>query len=174
MPIPDQITAVELPRAWLGGYSRSAVHRLLDDIADAFADALRERDEVSKRVESLMAEVATHDELEALLRSTLVIAERAALETKQQARRESDLIVQEAHAESRRVTRKSMAQKHHAEAEILEIRARLRASLQSLSESSAHADRATEVSRDSSDPAPSAEAPTFQEDLVTVVRKVVG
>ena len=53
---------------------------------------------------------------------------------KEQARRESDLIVQEAHAESRRVTREAAAEKRRLEEDIVKIRAQLRAAFESLGE----------------------------------------
>ncbi len=53
---------------------------------------------------------------------------------KEQARRESDLIVQEAHAESRRVTREAAAEKRRLEEDIVRIRAQLRAAFESLGE----------------------------------------
>jgi hypothetical protein len=53
---------------------------------------------------------------------------------KEQARRESDLIVQEAHAESRRVTREASAEKRRLEEDIVKIRAQLRAAFESLGE----------------------------------------
>jgi hypothetical protein len=51
---------------------------------------------------------------------------------KEQARRESDLIVQEAHAESRRVSREAAAEKRRLEEDIVKIRAQLRAAFESL------------------------------------------
>ena len=51
---------------------------------------------------------------------------------KEQARRESDLIVREAHAEGRRIAREAAAEKHRLEEEIRTIRALLRAALESL------------------------------------------
>jgi len=51
---------------------------------------------------------------------------------KEQARRESDLIVQEAHAESRRVTRETAAETRRLEDDIVKIRAQLRAAFESL------------------------------------------
>ena len=112
MPLtPVEIRHVELRRAWLRGYRRKPVENLLEEIADSFEEVWRERADLSDRLEELEAEAAKHRELEALLRSTLVSAERAAQDVKEQARRESDLIVQEAHAESRRVTRESAAEK---------------------------------------------------------------
>jgi cell division initiation protein len=108
--------------------------QLLEEIVDSFEQVWRERADLSDRLEELEGEAAKHRELEALLRSTLVSAERAAQDMKEQARRESDLIVQEAHAESRRVTRESAAEKRRLEEDIVKIRAQLRAAFESLGE----------------------------------------
>jgi cell division initiation protein len=132
---PIAIRTVDLRRAVVGGYRRQEVDDLLDEIADDFAAVARERDQLSERLNALEAEGASHRELETLLRSTLVSAESAAQDVKAQARRESDLIVQEAHAESRRVTREAAAERRSLEEEMIGIRARLRAALQTLTES---------------------------------------
>lgn len=133
MPLtPVEIRHVGLRRAWLRGYRRPAVDELLDEIAESFEEVWRERADLSDRVEELETEAAKHRELEALLRSTLVSAERAAQDMKEQARRESDLIVQEAHAEGRRIAREASAEKRRLEEDIRAIRARLRSALDSL------------------------------------------
>ena len=135
MPLtPVEIRHIEMRRAWLRGYRRKPVDQLLEEIADSFEDVWRERADLSDRLEELESEAAKHRELEALLRSTLVSAERAAQDMKEQARRESDLIVQEAHAEARRVTRESMAEKRRLDEDVVRIRAQLRASFESLGE----------------------------------------
>lgn len=133
MPLtPVEIRHVALRRSWLRGYRRAGVDQLLEEVADSFEEVWRERADLSDRLEELDAEAAKHRELEALLRSTLVSAERAAQDLKEQARRESDLIVQEAHAESRRITREAAAEKRRLEEDMVRIRAQLRASLESL------------------------------------------
>ena len=135
MPLtPVEIRHIELRRAWLRGYRRKPVESLLEEIADSFEEVWRERADLSDRLEEVEAEAAKHRELEALLRSTLVSAERAAQDLKEQARRESDLIVQEAHAESRRVARESAAEKRRLEEDIVKIRAQLRAAFDLLGE----------------------------------------
>ena len=135
MPLtPVEIRHVELRRRFFRGYRRSAVDHLLNEIADSFEEVWRERADLADRLDELEAEALKHKELEALLRSTLVSAERAAQDMKEQARRESDLIVQEAHAEGRRVTRESAAEKQRLEEEMRKIRAQLRSALESLEE----------------------------------------
>ena len=138
MPLtPVEIRHLELHRAWLRGYRRRGVDQILTEIADSFEEVWRERADLADRLDELEAEAAKHRELEALLRSTLVSAERAAQDMKEQARRESDLIVQEAHAESRRVTRQSVAERQRLEEETRKIRAMLRTALEALQESPA-------------------------------------
>lgn len=135
MPLtPVEIRHVELRRAFLRGYRRGTVDRLLTEIADSFEEVWRERADLADRVEELEAEVAKHQELEELLRATLVSAERAAQDLKEQARREADLVVQEAHAEGRRITREAAAEKRRLEDETRRIRAQLRTALEALGE----------------------------------------
>jgi cell division initiation protein len=137
MPLtPVEIRHLELRRTWLRGYRKSGVDRLLDEIADSFEEVWRERADLADRLDELEGEAAKHRELEALLRSTLVSAERAAHDMKEQARRESDLIVQEAHAEGRRVTRETAAEKQRLQEEVRKIRALLRTALESLGQDS--------------------------------------
>jgi cell division initiation protein len=138
MPLtPVEIRHIALRRAWLRGYRRKPVDNLLEEIADSFEQVWRERADLSDQLEEVEAEAAKHRELEALLRSTLVSAERAAQDMKEQARRESDLIVQEAHAESRRVAREAAAEKRRLEEDIVKIRAQLRAAFDMLDAESA-------------------------------------
>lgn len=129
---PVEIRHVELRRTWFRGYRRGIVERLLSDIADSFEDVWRERADLADQLEDLQSEASKHRELEELLRSTLVSAERAAHEMKDQARRESDLIVQEARAEGRRVSRSASSERDRLEEEIRRIRARLRSALEAL------------------------------------------
>jgi cell division initiation protein len=133
MPLtPVEIRHLELQRAWLRGYRKGTVERLLNEVADSFEEVWRERADLADRLDELETEIAKHRELEALLRSTLVSAERAAHDMKEQARRESDLIVQEAHAEARRVVREISAEKERLEADVRKIRALLRTALETL------------------------------------------
>lgn len=149
MPLtPVEIRHLELPRAWLGGYRRSLVDQLLSEIADSFEDVWRERADLVDRLDELEAQLQKHRELESLLRSTLVSAERAARDMKDQARRESDLIVREAHAEGRRMARAASAEKLRLEEDVRRIRTQLRAALDALDprpNQAAPADEATEA-----------------------------
>jgi cell division initiation protein len=134
MPLtPVEVRHLEMRRG-LFGYRRSQVHGTIEEIADSFEEVWRERSELGERVHELEAEVARHVELETLLRSTLVSAERAAQDMKEQARREADVIVAEAGAEGRRLVRDAIAEKEHLLAETRRVRSILRAALEVLAE----------------------------------------
>lgn len=125
---PVEVRHLELQRGLLG-YRRSSVRRAMDDIADSFEAVWRERSDLAERLEALEVELARHAELEALLRSTLVSAERAAQELKEQARREADVIVSEANAESRRILRDAISEKERLAGDARRVQSILRSAL---------------------------------------------
>jgi cell division initiation protein len=172
MPLtPVEIRHLELHRSWLRGYRKSTVDRLLSEIADSFEEVWRERADLADRIEELEGEAVKHRELETLLRSTLVSAERASHDMKEQARRESDLIVQEAHAEGRRVMREITAEKLKLEEDVRRIRALLRTALELVDEQRPKAEPAAQ------DGAVQEPAPTPQPVETTAdagIRQVAG
>jgi cell division initiation protein len=129
MPLtPVEIRHIQLKRG-LFGYRKSAVHRMMDDIADSFEAVWRERSQLVERVDELETEVTRHVELEGLLRSTLVSAERASQDLKEAARREADVIVTEANAEARKVLRDAITEKEQVMGDVRRVQALLRSAL---------------------------------------------
>jgi cell division septum initiation protein DivIVA len=120
------------PGRALLGYSRGATDRLLGEVADSFEDVWRERADLADKVEQLEADLVRYRELESLLRTTLVSAERASAELKEQARREAELILTEAHAEAREVQRKAFTEHERLQSEATRLRAQLTAALETL------------------------------------------
>jgi len=131
---PVEVRHLELRRGFLG-YRRAGVRHAMDDIADSFESVWRERADMAERIEMLEAELARHAEVEALLRQTLVSAERAAQDLKEQARREADVIVAEANAESRRVVRDAITEKERLLNEARRVQVILRSALEVVDES---------------------------------------
>jgi cell division initiation protein len=125
---PVEIRHVKLGRGVLG-YNRGATERLLDEITISFEDVWRDRADLADKVEQLEGDLVRYRELEALLRATLVSAERSAAELKDQARREADLIVGEAHSEARAITRQAIADNERLRADSGRVRALLQAAL---------------------------------------------
>ncbi|MHB8641299.1 MAG: DivIVA domain-containing protein [Gaiellaceae bacterium] len=141
------LTPVEIRHITLGrslfGYSRPGVDKLLDDIVVSFEDVWRTRADLADKIELLEQELARHRDLETLLRTTLVSAERASQELKEQARREADLLLTEAHAEARKVGRDAIADVERMRAEAQRIRALLGAALSTLAEGAGGTDEDT-------------------------------
>jgi cell division initiation protein len=125
---PVEIRHIRLGRGLLG-YRRGPADRLLEEIASSFEEVWRDRADLADKVEQLESDLERFRELEALLRSTLVSAERTAAELKTQAMREAELIVEEARAEARAIVRRAAADNERLEADSARIRALLRAAL---------------------------------------------
>ena len=113
----------------LFGYRRAPVDETIDELADSFEHVWRERADFSDRIEHLEAELKRHRDLETLLRSTLTSAEQSAHELKDQARRKAQLVLEEAHAEARRITHQAIADRERLGAETQRIKALLTAAL---------------------------------------------
>jgi cell division initiation protein len=125
---PVEIRHVRLKRG-LFGYRKQPVDRLLEEIADSFEVVWRERADLADKVEHLEGELSRHRDLETLLRTTLTSAESAAHDLKDKARRESELIIGEAHSEARSVVRDARAEHERLRAEIRRVKALLGAAL---------------------------------------------
>jgi cell division initiation protein len=128
---PVEIRHITLSRG-LFGYNRSVVDKLLEDIVDSFEQVWRERADLADKIERVEEDLVRYRELETLLRTTLVSAERASQELREQARREATLVVEEAHAEARKVRRDAFADLERMRTESAQIRSRLGAALATL------------------------------------------
>ena len=125
---PVELRHLEIKRG-LFGYDRSSVDQLLEEIERSFEETWRERADFADRIEQLQSEIARHRELEGLLRTTLVSAERSSHELKTQAKKEADLVVEEAHAEARSISRAATGERERLLADARKIRALLEAAL---------------------------------------------
>src|SRR2546427_504266 len=82
---PVEIRHLKPAKSIVGGYQRTAVDGLLDEIVASFEDVWRERADLADKVEQLESDLVRYRELETLLRTTLVSAEKAAVTLKEQA-----------------------------------------------------------------------------------------
>jgi cell division initiation protein len=131
---PVELRHVRVKRSPLG-YNRTAVKDLLAEIADSFETVWRERHQLADHVETIEGELERLRERERLLTQTLIAAEHAAAEVKEQAKREAELILSEAHSEARSVTRTAYNERQHLFAEARRIEALLRGALGMIEES---------------------------------------
>jgi cell division initiation protein len=130
---PVEIRHISLKRGLIG-YRPALVDKLLDDVADSFENVWRDRADLADELERLQGELAHHKEHEQLLRTTLMSAERAAHELKEQAQREAETILAEARVEARSITREARAEREILAAEARRIRILLHAALDALDE----------------------------------------
>jgi cell division initiation protein len=131
---PVEIRHLTPPRTTFRGYQTAATDGLLEEIAASFEDVWRERADLADKVEQLETDLVRFRELESLLRTTLVSAEHASAQTRDQARREAELILSEAHAEAREIQRRSIAENERLELESRRLRLQLREALSALGE----------------------------------------
>jgi cell division initiation protein len=125
---PVEIRHVKLGRGFWG-YRAGATDKLLEEIVHSFEEVWRERADLQDKLERLESDISRYRDLETLLRKTLVSAERSAQELKDQARREADVLLSEAHAEARLIKQRALAEREHLSGESARIRSLLRSAL---------------------------------------------
>jgi cell division initiation protein len=130
---PVELRHVPIKRS-LVGYHRGVVNALLDDVAASYETVWRERAELSDRLERLEGELSRYKDLEQLLRATLVSAEQAAQNLKQQGKIDADTILDEARREAREITRRARAERESLMLDARRIRLLLHAALDAVDE----------------------------------------
>lgn len=138
---PVELRHVSFGRGLLG-YRRGSVDDWLVQARESFEEVWRERADLAEKVDRLESDLVRYRELETLLRTTLVSAERAAQDLKDHARREADLLLQEARVEARSITRGAAAERERLLAETHRVRALLSSALKTLEEEHSPAARA--------------------------------
>jgi cell division initiation protein len=116
------------------GFKRSAVELALGEVVESFEEVWRDRADLADKVEQLENDLVRYRELEALLRTTLITAERTAEELKEQARRQADTILAEAHTEARRVSFEAHEQHARLVADTQRIKSLLESALAAVDE----------------------------------------
>jgi cell division initiation protein len=126
---PVEIRHLKPAKALLRGYDRETIDRLLDEIVASFEDVWRERADLADKVDQLENDLVRYREIEGLLRTTLVSAEKAAVTLKEQARKEAELIIEEARSEARSITRHARGDHDRLLGEVRRMRSLLRSAL---------------------------------------------
>lgn len=125
---PVELRHVRAARGFFG-YKRHEIDKLLEDVADSFEEVWSERGELADKLEDLEKLLTDLKQREALLTTTLVSAERAAADAREQAKKEAELIVAEAHQEARSVTRAAQGERERLFGEVRRVETLLRAAL---------------------------------------------
>ncbi len=136
---PVEIRHLTPERTRFRGYRVETTDQLFEEIATSFEDVWRERADLADKVEQLETDLVRFRELESLLRTTLVSAEHASAQTRDQARREAELILSEAHAEAREIQRRAIAENERLARESRRVRSQLQEALSAFGEPEAAA-----------------------------------
>jgi cell division initiation protein len=128
---PVEIRHLHPPTGFMG-YKRVHTDRLFEEIAASFEDVWRERADLADKIEQLESDLVRYKELESLLRTTLISAERASADLKDQARREADVILTEARAEARKLQREAHVENERLLVESRKLKLAMRMALEAL------------------------------------------
>ncbi len=104
------------------GFSRPEVASFLNQAADAYEQTLRDTDRLRQEVGALREQLDEHRQRETTLRDTLLTAERISAESRESAKQEAQLIVQEARGQADELIRKAAARCQDIEREITDLR----------------------------------------------------
>ncbi|MEW8978663.1 MAG: DivIVA domain-containing protein [Symbiobacterium sp.] len=139
---PVDISNKEFP-VRMRGYDRDAVDDFLDQVVQEFEQLIRENTSLREQIEQLQQRLEQYKDLEQSINRTLMLAEQAAEEIKESARREAELLMSQTRAQVERMLENGQAKARQIMAEnsdlirVLEtlrtqVRAMLKAQLDAL------------------------------------------
>ncbi|HEV3478777.1 MAG TPA: DivIVA domain-containing protein [Gaiellaceae bacterium] len=99
---PPEIQHQKL-KSRLGSYDREEVDDLLENVASSYEQVWHERDAARGRIDELEQQLRDYEELERLLRDSLVTGQRAAEEVKSEAAKQAEAMLREAQREADKI-----------------------------------------------------------------------
>src|SRR5215470_9914998 len=106
----------------LRGFDKDEVRTYLGLVAEEVAALQRERDALEHQVQTLSGLLDEHREREAILKNTLLTAQRLSEEIKETARKQAEAVVHEAEMQADRLDELAQGRAHEVERGILELR----------------------------------------------------
>jgi cell division initiation protein len=119
---PMDIQRQEFGQQWRG-YDRDEVRTYLNIVAEEVAALQRERDSLDQQVQNMQGLLDEHRQREAILKNTLLTAQRVSDEIKEVARKQSENVVKEAEMQADRLLELAQTRAHEVERGILDLRA---------------------------------------------------
>ena len=119
---PMDIQRQEFARV-LRGYDREEVRTYLNIVAEEVAALQRERDSFDQQVQNMQGLLDEHRQREAILKNTLLTAQRVSEEIREVARKQSESMVKEAEMQADRLVELAQTRAHEVERGILDLRA---------------------------------------------------
>lgn len=117
------------------GYDTDAVDAFMTELVHDYEVLYRENREMTDKIEQLEKRLAQYEQMEATMNNTLVLAQETGENVKQAARKEADLILQEAEQERQNILRdaqRSLREAHDKYAVIRNEVAVFRAKMESI------------------------------------------
>ena len=118
---PMDIQRQEFARV-MRGYDREEVRTYLNIVAEEVAALQRERDSPDQQVQNMQGLLDEHRQREAILKNTLLTAQRVSEEIREVARKQSENVVKEAEMQADRLLELAQTRAHEVERGILELR----------------------------------------------------
>ncbi|MGN0948320.1 DivIVA domain-containing protein [Megasphaera sp.] len=126
MLTPMDIHNKEFKRGFRG-YSEEDVDTFMNNIAGDYEKVYREYCELKERCDSLQDKLSQYEKMEATMNSTLMLAQQTAENVKVSARKEADLILQEAESKKQKMLDETMRNLQQSQQEWEKIKARTEA-----------------------------------------------
>jgi cell division initiation protein len=105
------------------GFDPDEVRAFLAAVAEEMVQLQRDKDQIEQQLRHLEQIVSEHREREAILKNTLLTAQKAADDIREGARREADTVVKQAEIQGDRLLELAQGRAHEVERGILELRA---------------------------------------------------
>jgi cell division initiation protein len=106
----------------LGNYDRAEVDELLEHVTASYEQVWHERDAARAQVSELERRIDEYEELERLLRDSLVTGQRAAEVVKAEAAEEAEALLQEAHGKAEEIVSRAQRERERIKAETERLR----------------------------------------------------
>lgn len=118
---PPEIQHQKL-KSRLGNYDREDVDELLENVAASYEQVWHERDAAHARVSELERQLQNYEELERLLRDSLVTGQRAAEELKAEAAEQAEALLEEARKKASGIVTRAERERDGVKSEIGRLR----------------------------------------------------
>jgi cell division initiation protein len=100
--VPLEITSKEFHKG-MRGYDPAEVRNFLEEVSRELGRALSEKAAIASELETLRDSLAKYHELEDAIKETLLLAQQTKSEVLESAKKQAELIVEEAHHQGRKI-----------------------------------------------------------------------
>lgn len=104
------------------GYSEDDVDAFMEELATDYEKVYREYCEMKETMEKMKEKLSQYEKMEATMNSTLMLAQETAENVKNTARKEADLIIQEAESKRKQMIEEASMNLKHAQTEFQQVK----------------------------------------------------